>query len=67
MSAHAGQPCEGCGKGRYRTYSTLLVRHMRVRYLHCPQCGFKPQGNKIILPIECSHLKGYSLTEVRRY
>jgi len=41
-------------RGHLRVYKTRInfIAAVRVRYLHCPECGFLPTGNKWILPLE---------------
>jgi hypothetical protein len=45
--------CDGCA-GRLRVYKTRINFSLavRVRYLHCPDCGNLPIANKWILPLE---------------
>lgn len=48
----SGDRCRmpGCG-GKLKTYSTRVVADVRVRYLECDECGYKPLGNKLIIPL----------------
>lgn len=43
-------PMPGCD-GRLRTYSSKVVADVRVRYLACKVCRWKPLGNKLIIPL----------------
>jgi hypothetical protein len=40
----------GC-EGRLRTYSSKVVADVRVRYLACKVCRWKPLGNKLVIPL----------------
>ena len=48
----SGDRCQmpGCD-GRFTTYSTRVVGDVRIRYLHCNTCGYKPLENKLIIPL----------------
>jgi len=50
-----GDACETAGcQGRLKVYKTVLnfTRQIRVRYMHCPECGAVPEVNKQIVPLE---------------
>lgn len=38
-------------EGRITTYSTRVVGEVRVRYIGCNTCTYKPLGNKLIIPL----------------
>lgn len=44
-------PAPGCG-GRLHVYHTHCTADARIRYLECDRCGWKPDDNKQIVPLE---------------
>ena len=52
------KPGDACNSpdccGKLKVYKTVLnfVREVRVRYMHCPECGAVPEVNKQIVPLE---------------
>lgn len=55
----SGDPCgcAGCG-GRLKVHKTEVrpVQGVRIRYLHCPECGNVPENNKVVVPLEFSRV-----------
>lgn len=62
IQGRPGDACsvDGC-RGRLAVYTTrinFVLKH-RVRYLHCNECGHKPDANKWIVPLEYAPAKLY--------
>jgi hypothetical protein len=49
----AACPCASC-RGKLSVYATSvnIAAGLRTRYLACDVCGYKPKGNKRIIPLE---------------
>ena len=45
----SGTPCPRCPAGRLTVVNTKLIGSTRVRYVGCRQCGYRPDGNKIVV------------------
>ena len=45
--------CEKCG-ARLQVVNTKIIGESRVRYYGCRDCGFRPPGNKHVLPLRYS-------------
>ena len=44
-----GDQCEACRAGRLRVYSSRRTGEIVVQYLHCNDCGAKPDNNRRIV------------------
>lgn len=49
-----GEVCAHCGNGRYHVFSTRIYheRKLRARFIRCNKCGYRPEHNKLLVPLE---------------
>jgi hypothetical protein len=45
-----GDPCPKC-ESHIQVVNTFVEGESRVRYLGCRGCGFRPEGNKVVVPL----------------
>ena len=43
-------PCPRCG-AILGVVNTRIIGQTRVRYIGCHGCGFRPEGNKMVIPL----------------
>jgi hypothetical protein len=66
----SGEPCERCGWRLQVVNTRLYFGRLRVRYLGCRKCGYRPPNNRIeanvtikvpesVLPISCQFRQGF--------
>jgi len=48
----SGDPCPACDAGSIQVVNTFVTGRNRVRYLGCRTCGFRPTGNKVVVPVK---------------
>lgn len=61
--AEIGERCR-CG-GRVGVVNTFVTGEVRVRYLGCRECGWRPEQNKQVLPVEYAPRRRPKLRRIR--
>ena len=51
--ARLGETCPKCGNGVYQVVNTRVSdeRDVRIRWLGCRSCGYRPPDNKQVVPL----------------
>lgn len=59
-----GSDCPQCG-GVIRVLNSLILGESRVRYLGCGECGWRPEANKQVVPLEHAPRRAFRINRRR--